>query len=273
MKTLLTTLCAVLFFNFASAQERKVNERFSTNSNLQEIFIDSEYGSIEIVSAPVNEVKIEGTVSINIGRSNDAYTIQGKQEGNTFVIKTELDEEGLEELIILRKKDGSKKIILKDNGNTIYISGDEDENNEYQSMNHGYDVEIDLVVTVPQDKNVRVKSLFGSIKARNLNKEIDIKCTYGGAELVQDRIDRGQNIDVISTYNHVDVSMGANSKIDLKLRTDYGKIFSNHNIKVDLSQNNDSPPHGDQVKVKLNGGGPNVNLESKYSNVYFRKSS
>jgi hypothetical protein len=258
---------------FSQAQVLTVNETYKPSPSTDEIYIDSEYGSMEIVMGSVNEIKIEGTVMINMGNGNEAYSISGKQQGNTFVINTELEEDGLEEMMILRKKDGTKKIIIKEEGKSINIRDEDDDKEGWQYMNYGYDVEIDLTITIPQGKKVKVRSEFGAVKAVNLNRDIDIKCTYSGAELVQDNIRSGQKIDVISTYSHVDVTMPSSSMIDLKLRTDYGKIFSNHEIKVDLSSNRDVPPHGDQVIVKMNGGGSKVNLKSDYSNIYFRKTS
>ncbi len=273
MKTILSIVLGFFCF-LINGQELTINKTYTPSSSTNEIYIDSEYGSFEVVMAPINEIRVEGTVMINLGEGNEAYSIQGNQEGSTFVITTELEEDGLDEMMILKKKDGTKKIILKEKGNNIHIIDDDDEDKEgWQYMNYGYDVEIDLKVTIPRGKRVKVRSEFGSVKAVNLNRDIDIKCTYSGAELVQNNVRNDQVIDVISTYSHVDVTMPSTSKIDLKLRTDYGKIFSDHNIKVDLSKNRDTPPHGDQVVVKLNGGGPKVNLKSNYSNIYFRKNS
>ena len=270
-----TIFIAIFCFStlLLSAQELAVNETYTPSSSTEEIYIDSEYGSFEIVMAPTNTIKVEGTVMINLGKGNEAYSIRGNQEGSTFVISTDLEEDGLDEMMILKKKDGTKKIILKDKGNSIHITGDDEESEGWQYMNYGYDVEIDIKVIVPQNKRVKVRSKFGSVKAIDLNRDIDIKCTYSGAELVQSQIINDQDIEVVSTYSHVDVTMPSTSRIDLKLRTDYGKIYSNHDIKVDLSSNRDTPPHGDQVIVKLNGGGPKVNLKSNYSNIYFRKTS
>ncbi|NNF34594.1 MAG: hypothetical protein HKN68_10820 [Saprospiraceae bacterium] len=255
------------------AQVLSVNEVYNPSSSTDEIYIDSEYGSMEIVMASVSEIKVEGTVMINMGNGNEAYSISGNQEGNTFVINTELEEDGLEEMMILKKKDGTKKIIIKDKGKSININDHDDDTEGWQYMNYGYDVEIDLTITIPRGKKVKVRSEFGAVKAVNLDRDVDIKCTYSGAELVQDNIRNGQRIDVISTYSHVDVTMPSSSTIDLKLRTDYGKIYSNHEINVDLSSNRDVPPHGDQVIVKMNGGGSKVTLKSDYSNIYFRKTS
>ena len=118
MKTLLT-LCIISLSSLLQAQVLAVNETYNPSSSTDEIYIDSEYGSMEIVMASVNEIKIEGTVMINMGNGNEAYSISGKQQGNTFIINTELEEDGLEEMMILRKKDGTKKIIIKEKGKSI----------------------------------------------------------------------------------------------------------------------------------------------------------
>jgi hypothetical protein len=258
-------ICLVLLYQGIEAQD--FSQSYDVPASVKEIFIDSKYGNIEIVSAPINNITVKGEVEINLGTENDAYKVTGEQDGNRFIIKTTLNEEDIEKAMVVKYKNGTKRIFYKDEDKDP--NNDEDEDRKWVS--YGIDVEVNIVITIPQDKNLSVKSIYGSISVENMRKDVDIRCTYGGADLIQSSLYSTQNILIESTYGHVDVSVPVSVKADLSIKASYGSIYSNHDIKPNLDGSRDSTPFGENVKTKLNGGGNILKLESGYSNVYLRK--
>ena len=94
-----------------SLDAQNFSRSYDIPGSVTEIMIDSKYGNLTIVSAPVNSITIEGDVEINLGTSNESYMVSGKQEGNSFVIKTMLDEDDLEQAMFVKYANGTKKIF------------------------------------------------------------------------------------------------------------------------------------------------------------------
>ena len=249
-----------------SLDAQNFSRSYDIPGSVTEIMIDSKYGNLTIVSAPVNSITIEGDVEINLGTSNESYMVSGKQEGNSFVIKTMLDEDDLEQAMFVKYANGTKKIFHK--GSYPDIDDDDEDRNW---VSYGFDIEVKLLVTIPLNKKLKVKSIYGSISAEDIKEDVNIHCTYGGADLIQHSFSPSQRIVVESTYSHVDVTVPESIKADLSLKTSYGRIYSNHDIQPSYGKENDHTPFGENVRTKLNGGGITLDLESGYSNIYFRK--
>jgi hypothetical protein len=248
------------------------NQSYNVASGTNEIMIDVKYGDFDIVTGNTDKITISGDVSINLGQGNDAFSVKGSQNGNTFVITSELDEDNLGKTMIVKYKDGTKKIIQNENndgGN--WKDGHEDGDRKWVS--YGFDVDVKLTITIPGNMKLKVKSVYGDIRAREMDRDINIEVTYGGVELIQSRFNQNQSVFVESTYGHVDITVPATIKADLDMKVSYGNIYSNHDIKPNYGKGNDSTPFGEHVVTKLNGGGPKLVIESGYSNIYLRKAS
>lgn len=248
------------------------NQSYNVASGTNEIMIDVKYGDFDIVTGNTDKITISGDVSINLGQGNDAFTVKGSQNGKTFVITSDLDEDNLGKTMIVKYKDGTKKII-QDENNEGDNWKDDNEDKDRKWVSYGYDVEVNLTITIPRNMKLKVKSVYGDIRAEEMEKDINIEVTYGGVELVQSRLNQNQSVYVESTYGHVDVSIPASIKVDLDMKVSYGNIYSNHDIKPNYGQGNDSTPFGEHVVTQLNGGGTKLVIESGYSNIYLRKTS
>ena len=78
-------------------------------------------------------------------------------------------------------------------------------------------------------------------------------------------------LDVDATYGGVDVAVEEKSIGNLVAETNYGEIYSNLTTRFD-GQNGKSEAFHTMVKATP-GKGPNYSFESKYGNVYLRKSN
>jgi hypothetical protein len=78
----------------------------------------------------------------------------------------------------------------------------------------------------------------------------------------------------------IDVTLPADAKANLKLKSGDGKMFSDFDIDIDktapkLETKNED--HFHQIKIddwvlgKVNGGGPEIMMESQFGSIYIRK--
>jgi len=70
-----------------------------------------------------------------------------------------------------------------------------------------------------------------------------------------------------SVYGLVDVTLPASTKTDVHLTSQYGDMFTDFDIKVGA----DSKISSSRVQGKINGGGPELRVNSTYQSVYLRK--
>jgi len=114
----------------------------------------------------------------------------------------------------------------------------------------------ELVLTVPIDTSLKLRSnsggaihvegVHGEIDAHNLNGDVVLSnvsgtviahSLNGAVRVSMDRVDPAKPISFSTLNGDVDVTLPANLGANLKLKTDHGDIFSDFEIKLDLSRN------------------------------------
>jgi hypothetical protein len=78
-------------------------------------------------------------------------------------------------------------------------------------------------------------------------------------------------ISIVSIYGHVDATLPAATKANLKMSTSYGEIFVAPEFKIDVEKTGDFVQYNDRVKGTINGGGMNIDFRSDYGKIYLRK--
>jgi hypothetical protein len=198
---------------------------------------------IKVSTWDKNEISIQGTVSINGGESDEAFQLSSSVMGNALLIESEI--KNLKNLPrrITVMKDGRKftfknKSELKD--------FDPANQNNYKFYSEGVDMDIVLEVKVPKNLITKVESVYGMVEVKEFIGSLVVDATYGG----------------------VDASLNEQTTGELKAETNYGQIYSNLDHKFSGREEEDFHT---LVTAKL-GNGPNYSFESKYGNVYLRKS-
>jgi hypothetical protein len=147
-----------------------------------------------------------------------------------------------------------------------------------------------LVVTVPVDTSVQLRATQGAIVVDGLHGEVDVNSTNGRIELTNisgtviaettngsiraslDRVDPAKPISFSSTNGSIEVTLPADLKANLKMRSFNGSIWSDFDMKVTGGQPVQSSGGANakfQVKSDrtmygaINGGG----LEASFSTL------
>jgi DUF4097 and DUF4098 domain-containing protein YvlB len=132
-----------------------------------------------------------------------------------------------------------------------------------------------LVVTVPADTSVQLKSTNGGITVEGVRGEIEVGSANGKIELTNvsgtvvaetnngsvkvtmDRVDQSKPLSFSSLNGSIEVAIPADTKANLKMRSFHGSIWSDFEMAVTGS------------KPVTSGGGPNAKFEVKFDRTMY----
>ncbi len=189
--------------------------------------------------------------------------------------------------------DGMRRLDLPPRGLQV-----EEENNvitvRMQRAQHG-----DLVVSVPSDTSLALRTMNGEIAVEGVKGELDItnhngKITLnnvsgsvlantmnGAMKVTMDSVDANKPLSFSSMNGTIDVTLPADFKANVKLRTDYGEIYSDFDFKLGaggaITQKNDTADGKFKVKMDrtitgtINGGGTEATFKTYNGTIYLRK--
>lgn len=202
---------------------------------------------IKVSTWDKNEISITGSVSINDGENDDAFSLESSTNGKEVSIEGEIRNlKSLPHRITIWH-DG-QKMMFKTKAD--YRKYQEEHGRDYNSMNWGTDFDIFLVIKVPKNVETKILSTYGTIEIKDFSGPLVAESTYGG----------------------VDAALTEKLVGELKAETNYGEIYTNFNFK--FSGNGPDSYREGNFHTVVNakpGSGPRYSFESKYGNVYLRK--
>lgn len=227
------------------------------------LIIASNYPDIKLESWDGNEIKIESEVTINGENHKGAYTLETKNDSNGIYIDAIIDTESLERKVIVNNEDGSKSYFDFEGFDNLNYEG-----NDNVSMNIGYNIDAKVVMWVPKKMNVETSTLYGVINSKGSFSSLKLNSTYGMIEAELSKIDEMEKLDLVSTYDIVDLSINPKLNANLSISTSYGEVYSDLML---ISASSTPKNHcGSNESYIMNGGGMKINLVSTYDNIYVR---
>lgn len=183
-------------------------------------------------------------------------------------------------------------------GNPFDVSARE-KNNMVNIEANSIQQPVDLTIKVPQQFSLRIGTVnHGQITVDNVSGEMEVNNVNGSIELSNiagSAIANTVNGGVIATFKsvntdapmafstlngNVDVTFPASAKMNVKIKSDRGDIYTDFDIDVDKTQSkvNRSNQNGmyrvsidDWVQGKVNGGGREIMMKNMNGNIYVRK--
>jgi len=244
MKTKLIVLIVALVTPLRDYAQTPVNRSIPVQSG-QSIIMKFDYPElVRVTTWEKNEISIQGSVSINGGENDDAFTLENSTQGNAIQILSEIkDLKALPQRITVWE--GGKKFLFRNKAELEKYQATNGKN--YNRMSWGPDIDIQLEIKVPRNTGTRITSVYGMVEILKFDGPLTVEATYGG----------------------VDASLAERSIGELTAETSYGQIYTNLDLKFTDDQVR-SREFYTFVSAKP-GSGPRYNFESKYGNVYLRK--
>ncbi len=159
-----------------------------------------------------------------------------------------------------------------------------------------------LVITVPPDTSLKIKSNQGAVTAEGVRGEVEAKSLNGAINLTNisgavvadtlngalniklDRVDPAKPMSFSTLNGAIDVTLPADTKANLKMRTDHGEIYSDFEIKLtggsqDVQTRRPGDSKDAQFRVRfdrtmfgtINGGGPELSFRTLNGTINIRK--
>ncbi|MFZ6010549.1 MAG: hypothetical protein ACOYXT_09390 [Bacteroidota bacterium] len=246
MKTKIILLIVALVTPLKEYAQTQLNKTFPMQG-AQRITMHFDYPElIRVTTWDKNEVSIQGSISINSGEHDDAFTIEGSTSGTSLSINAYIKNmKSLPQRITIIRN--GEKIIFKDK--TELKKYQAEHGKGYDVMNYGLDMDILLEIKVPKNIETRIESVYGMVEIKSFEGPLTVEATYGG----------------------VDAALTERATGEVIAETNYGEIYTNLDVKFggESFKNEDFHTY---VTAKP-GTGPRYSFESKYGNVYIRKAA
>lgn len=231
MKPILFLLLFGLFVNSTSAQ--KIIEKKFPWSSAQIANLNLKFAdSIQVRYWDKAEVSVRIAVVINSGRLNDALTVESESTGGEITLKTDFDKE-----------------LLK-NGKVEDCP--EEKKSRWRTEHNGQDYyvcsKINYQVYLPRNAKLKLETINGNIDIKGSSAPVFAKTISG----------------------YVDFSWPKSKGANLAMKTITGEVYTDLDIDF-KSKKQKNPIVGYLLEGTVNGGGPDVRLESISNNVYLRK--
>jgi hypothetical protein len=213
-------------------------------TNGQKISFRFDYPELVKISTwDKNEILISGSVSINQGESDDAFELLSSNSGSLIYIENKIRNlKDLPKRITVTR--GIEKLTFKSEAD--FKAYCKETGSDFNVKSWGVDMDILLEIKVPKNIETKLECVYGLAEVKSFSGPLSVEATYGG----------------------VDVSVQEKTTGELTAETSYGQIYSNLDLKFTGSEFKDFHT---VVSIKP-GTGPKYNFESKYGNVYLRKS-
>lgn len=122
------------------------------------------------------------------------------------------------------------------------------------------------------DGDLEVRTNNASIELTNVTGPIVANTTNGEVKVVYSSLSQEKPTAISTINGPIDITMPANSKANLKLRSIQGEMYTD--FELGLKASKDGMPRiggGNNIDGSTNGGGVEVQLKTINSNIYVRK--
>jgi len=246
------------------------------------------------ITVPFSDPSRPHTLKVNL--INGGITVKG-YEGKDAIIETRSGQSGEHERRhVPRGAEGMKRI----DNTAMGLTAEEEDNVLTVGARPGRDA--DLTIQVPVNTSLKLSCINGGdIVVDNIAGEIEVNNTNGGVKLTNvsgsviahalnksvivklNKVTPDKSMSFSSLNGDVDVTLPADAKARVKLKTDNGEIYSDFDVKLDASGRQpvieDGRANRGKYRVRMdhgmygtiNGGGPEFQFQTFNGNVFIRK--
>ncbi|MGD1094979.1 MAG: DUF4097 family beta strand repeat-containing protein [Bryobacteraceae bacterium] len=247
------------------------------------------------VTVPFRDPSRPGTLRVDL--INGSVTVRGYDGKDAIIESTGRSRDRDRERNRSRNiPDGMHRIDNNSSGLDIV------EDNNIITIKGGFAGSADVVMQVPRQTSLNLKSLnggkilveniAGEIDAENLNGSIEVTNASGAVvahsqngkiTVSLNRVTPNKSMSFVTMNGTVDVSLPADVKANLRMKTENGEIWSDFDIKLDSTTRppvvDDQRRSGGRYRVRIdkstygtiNGGGPELIMQTFNGSILIHK--
>jgi len=247
-------------------------------------------GSIKVVSYDGKDIIINATPRNDDDKgsktnNNLNININFRKGGRDKEDGSKVDESGMKRIASA----GGFEVTAKEADNTVTVNTGNP--NKAVDLDLKIPQDVKLKIGTVNDGEISVENVRGELEVSNVNEKITLSNVSGSV------VANTVNGDIVVTFNKVDpnapmsfttlngdirVTLPADTKANLKLKSDNGEIFSDFDVMVDKTPgkiDKTSAPgmykikKDDWVYGKINGGGAEMLMKNMQGNIYLKKAA
>lgn len=267
MKTILS--CIFMFFTFINYAQFLFNETIPINNN-KSLSIEMNYPSVEVEAWDRDEIQVVGLIKEDINFEDLIFELEVYHTGNEVKLKMKKDDDkNARRVVVMNKED--KRIVFESYSRS-YKELKKIVGRECGDCNFTTTTILSLLIVkvkIPQSLAVNIKSCYGNIEITNCNNTQSLDSRYGYISARFEKQMPVKNIELHSKYDFVEIILPEDAACHLDLKTSYGEIYSNFDIK--MLDGSLELTHGQKINGEIKGGGRTIKASSPYDNIYLRK--
>ena len=247
------------------------------------------------VTVPLSSPSQPATVKVNL--ISGSITVTGGGSASQIVVEQGSGREGRPPRTqppappgMHRLDTGGGGLDIEEDHNVVTISNGRNMNGG--SVNIQVPTNVSLVLKSINGGHIEVSGVNGEIEVENINGPIALKNVSGsviassqnGSVVVSlDKVTQGKPMSFTTLNGKIDVTLPADTKAKLRLKTDNGSVYSDFDVKMEADSNKpvveDSRSQNGKYLVRLdhniyasiNGGGPEYRFETLNGSIQIRK--
>ncbi len=284
-----------------SAQTEQLTVPLSSPGKTYTLKVKLVSGSIKVTGYSGKEVIISATpradeeengskaVTVNKGNSNKNLNLDLRMDVKVNVGKVNDDEFNVGNGMKRISSAGGFEVTAKEADNTVTVNTGNP--NKAVDLDLKIPQDVKLKIGTVNDGEIYVENVTGELEATNVNDKITLSNISGSV------VANTVNGDIIATFVKLDanapmafstlngdvkVTLPADTKANLKLKSDHGDIFSDFDVVIDKTPgkiDKISTPgmykikKDDWVYGKINGGGAEMLMKNMEGNIYVKKAA
>jgi hypothetical protein len=238
-------LCA---FNNLTAQ-KKVIENTKANG-IDDVMVHVKFANnIVVKNWSKNEISVEATVNIDDNKHNDYFSFKTKNIGVYYTVTSDYGE-----YFKKYRSYYSHKHSHNDDEN-------EDKKDNEDCHNHKHSNIVNYVIYVPNNMNLKIKSISGSLEAESYVGVLQTDLISGNITIKK----HSKDMYLKTISGDIDIYV---SDATFTAKSLSGGIYSDLDIDFDQKR---KKGYGSKIHAKINNGTASLNLNTISGDIYLRK--
>jgi hypothetical protein len=122
------------------------------------------------------------------------------------------------------------------------------------------------------ENEIEIESYDDTLFLENVTGPLTARALYGAVNVVFRGPVKGP-VFIATIHATIDVAIPVDTKADIQLKNIHSPILTSPDLKIEIEKKEEQPigSYATSINGKLNGGGPEFWLTSKFGKIYLRK--
>jgi hypothetical protein len=250
MKRILLFIGLLLTFSNLSAQ--KIVTETTSSKNINDVLVHLKFANnIVVKNWSKNEISVEATVNIDDNEHNDYFNFKTKNVGGYYTVTSDYGD-----YFKKYRSYYSHKHIHNDDENK-----DKKDDNDCHSHRHRHNNIVNYVIYVPNNMNLKVKSISGSLEAESYVGVLQTDLISGNITVKK----HSKDMYLKTISGDIDIYV---SDATFTAKSLSGGIYSD--LDIDFEKNK-KKGYGSKIRAKIDNGTASLNLNTISGDIYLRK--